>query len=311
VTEVRTEFVSLSLAEAREMIGRAVDTARQLKLPGGIAVVDGGGATVSLSRMDGAPPIANMISRAKAYVSAMSGRPSAVFEGMTKGRPDAYQALVRLYPEGTFPAAGGVPIVKQGRCVGAFATFGIGPYTEIPGVDPSLLMVNGSPAMAEDLVVCKALGIPYKAQRERPPQSADYPVESISLPLPLDEARAIANRAIAQAEQAGARIAVCIVDEYGAVIQHDRMDGAAAMMIDVSESKAITTLNFQRPSSAVGQNFAQRPERAVTMRSIVRFKIQPDGGGLLITRGDHIVGAIGVAGVAGEQCEEMAKAALG
>ena len=60
-------------------------------------------------------------------------------------------------------------------------------------------------------------------------------------------------------------------------------------MIDLGAAKAITALSFQRRSSEMGQSFQQRPERAVTLRSIVKFKIQPEGGGVPITRGGRIV----------------------
>jgi uncharacterized protein GlcG (DUF336 family) len=61
----------------------------------------------------------------------------------------------------------------------------------------------------------------------------------------------------------------------------------------------------------MGQSFAQRPERRETLLSVVRFKIQPEGGGVPITRGGRVIGAIGVAGVVGEKSEQLAITALG
>ena len=312
MAEVATESASLTLHEARAMIDRGVAKARELKLAGTIVIVDGGGAVVSLSTLDGAPPTSVFVSRAKAYVSALSHRPSAGFASTGQNRQEVFQSFLRLYPEAPFAGPGGMPILKNGRCVGGISTSGgIGPYTDIEGVDPGLLAVDGKPANAEDLVICLALGIPYVSQHGERRLPADRIADGVKLPLPLDEARALAERAIARADQMGASVVVTVLDEYGVVIQQDRMDGAAAMMVDLSEAKAQTALNFRRPSIEVGKMFEQRPERREMMQGIVKFKIQPDGGAVPVSRDGRIVGVVGVAGVPGEQSDEIAKIAVG
>ncbi len=57
-----------------------------------------------------------------------------------------------------FPGPGAMPIRKGDRVVGALSTGGgLGPWTEIPGVDPSELMVDGAPANAEDMIIAHVL----------------------------------------------------------------------------------------------------------------------------------------------------------
>jgi glc operon protein GlcG len=293
MTDALVESLSLTWREARDTVNRAIDKARELELAGAIVVLDGGGAVVSISRMDGAAPSSIESARHKAQLSALTHLPSAdVAVAVELGK--VLVPLTGAVDNGsTFDVTGGMPIFKGKRCVGAIAIGGIGQQT---GQE------------AEHQIVSHALGIPYE------PRGDNWTYDrasDVSLPLPLSEARTIVDRAIGQAQQDGARVTVTVLDEYGAILQQDRMDGAAAMMVDLGQAKAATALNFQRPSSEVGKQFQDRPERRLIMGNIVRFKIQPDGGGIPISRGGRTIGAIGVAGVVGEKSEEIARAALG
>jgi uncharacterized protein GlcG (DUF336 family) len=155
----------LTLAEARAMIDRALEKARELRQAGTITVVDGGGNLVSVSRTEGSPPAAVQISRAKAYLAAIMQAPTAGFSTRMDQHPVRYAAYQAMLPDKTFPGPGGMPVRKDERAVGGIATAaGISPVTEIPGVDPGQLMVDGVRANAEDLVISYALQIPYENQ---------------------------------------------------------------------------------------------------------------------------------------------------
>jgi uncharacterized protein GlcG (DUF336 family) len=84
-----------------------------------ISIVDDGGFLLGFTRMDGASPVTAEVSLGKAHTSALTGRPSKVFEDRVKERP----AFV------TFPAGiliqGGVPIMQQNECVGAIGVSGV------------------------------------------------------------------------------------------------------------------------------------------------------------------------------------------
>jgi len=100
------------------------------------------------------------------------------------------------------------------------------------------------------------------------------------------------------------------VDELGQLMQMDRMDGAAPMAPDLAESKALTALNFQRPSMEVAKTVSA--DRIAEIREIVHFKILAGGGGVPIVMDGQVVGAIGVHGGGnGEQSNELARAGLG
>lgn len=155
----------LTLAEAREMIDRAVSKATEYLQNGSFAVVDAAGNVVSISKMDDAPAAAADVARAKATLAAIMQSPTNTFADRMDQHPVRYMAYLRMLREDTFPGGGGVPIMKGKRCVGGMATGpGVAPATSIPGVHPSKLVSGNSSGNAEDLIICYALRIPYRSQ---------------------------------------------------------------------------------------------------------------------------------------------------
>lgn len=86
-----------------------------------IAIVDDGGHLLWLRRLDGAAPISSHIAPAKARTSAMSRRESRVFEEMINQGRVSFLSAPTL--EGMLE--GGVPILVDGQCVGAFGVSGV------------------------------------------------------------------------------------------------------------------------------------------------------------------------------------------
>ncbi len=315
----RQQSVYLTLGEAREMIGRGVAVAKRLRQAGTIVVTDAGGNAVSISRMDDAPIGSLPVSRAKAYLAAIQGRPTAVFANNAKERPEIYSAFQHILRRQPFPGPGGMPIFKNGRVVGGIATGGgIGPYNEIPGVDRSEHTVDGVLANAEDLVICTALGIPYASQHgERPLRSPREEMPVGELPLGLEEALHYADRAIAEAAKEGLRIGVAVVDELGRLIQNDRMDGSPLISCELAEAKAMTACKMQRPSGAVAEEFKAPSGRLQAIEKTAGFTLLGVGGGVPIVKGGRMVGAIGVSGSGAMRAgsepvrdEDIAKAAI-
>lgn len=295
-----TKTVYLTLQEARAMIARGVEKARELRQAGAIVIVDAGGNVVTISRMDDSPLSSIHVSRAKAYVAAVQGQPTARMATTARERPEIYSAFQHILPRQPFPGPGGVPIFKEGRIVGGIATGGgIGPFTEIPEVDAAQLTVHGLQANAEDLVICTALGIPYSSQhgdralRETRPRSGS-PIEPV--PLGLDEAKRYADRAIERAEALGVAVGVAVVDEMGRPIQVDRMDESALISGEMAEAKAMTALKFRRPSSTLTEEFRGNSARLRAVERIAGFTILAMGGGIPIIKDGRLVGAIGVSG---------------
>src|SRR5437867_2246215 len=134
----------LTLAEARAIIDRGVAKARELQQAGAFVVMDAGGNVVSISVMEGAITSSVWVSRAKAYVSAVQREPSARRAANWHGNAAGFSAYQRLMRDEIFAGPGAMPIEKGGKIIGAVSTGGgLGPWTEIPGLDPSVLKLNG------------------------------------------------------------------------------------------------------------------------------------------------------------------------
>ena len=160
-----TASAGLTLAEAREIIDRAVEKAGEYLQNGAFAVVDAAGNVISISKMDDAPAAAAGVARAKATLAAVMQSPTAGFADRMDVHPVRYMAYQEILPEKTFPGGGGAPIMKGKRCVGGLATGpGVAPLTSIPGVHPQQLTSGNARGNAEDLVICHALRIPYRSQ---------------------------------------------------------------------------------------------------------------------------------------------------
>lgn len=86
-----------------------------------IAIVDGGGHLLHFNRLDGAPPISSHIAPAKAHTAALGRRESKVYEDVING--GRYSFLSAPNVEGLLE--GGVPIMKDGFCLGAVGVSGV------------------------------------------------------------------------------------------------------------------------------------------------------------------------------------------
>ena len=86
-----------------------------------IAIVDDGGHLLHLQRLDGAAPISSHIAPAKANTAAMGQRESKVYEDVINGCRMSF--LSAPYIQGMLE--GGVPIMKDGQCLGAVGVSGV------------------------------------------------------------------------------------------------------------------------------------------------------------------------------------------
>lgn len=109
----------LTQAEVKQMLAACEAEATKHKWAVAISIVDDGGYLLGFERMDGASPVTAEVSLGKARTSALTRRPSKVFEDRVKERP----AFV-TFPAGTL-IQGAVPIMHQDECVGAIGVSGV------------------------------------------------------------------------------------------------------------------------------------------------------------------------------------------
>jgi uncharacterized protein GlcG (DUF336 family) len=86
-----------------------------------IAIVDDGGHLLHLQRLDGAAPISAHIAPAKANTAAVGQRESKIYEDMVNGGRVSFLSA----PDLKGLLEGGVPILKDGQCLGAVGVSGV------------------------------------------------------------------------------------------------------------------------------------------------------------------------------------------
>lgn len=86
-----------------------------------IAIVDDGGHLLWLQRLDGAAAISAHIAPAKANTAALGRRESKVYEDIVNGGRMSFLSA----PDIKGLLEGGVPIMKDGQCLGAVGVSGV------------------------------------------------------------------------------------------------------------------------------------------------------------------------------------------
>ena len=112
---------ALDLADVKAIAAAAEAEALKHQWAVSIAIVDDGGHLLWLQRLDGAAPVSSHIAPAKARTAAIGRRESRVYEEMINGGRVSFLSAPTL--EGLLE--GGVPILKDGHCLGAVGVSGV------------------------------------------------------------------------------------------------------------------------------------------------------------------------------------------
>ncbi len=112
---------TLELADVKAIAAAAEAEALKNQWAVSIAVVDDGGHLLWLQRLDGAAAISAQIAPAKAHTAALGRRESKVYEDMINGGRVSFLSAPGM--QGLLE--GGVPIVKDGQCLGAVGVSGV------------------------------------------------------------------------------------------------------------------------------------------------------------------------------------------
>lgn len=113
---------SVSLAQARKALAAAEAEAKKNDWNVVIAVVDAGGHLVLLQRMDDTQFGSVEVARQKAWSAAAFRRPTKAFQDVLAGGGEGMRILK---VEGASPVEGGVPLVLDGKVVGAIGVSGV------------------------------------------------------------------------------------------------------------------------------------------------------------------------------------------
>ena len=117
---MKTQSV-LELADVKAIAAAAEAEANKNNWAVSIAIVDAGGHLLHFQRLDGAAPISAHIAPAKAHTAALGRRESKGYEDVING--GRYSFLSAPTIQGMLE--GGVPIMKDGFCLGAVGVSGV------------------------------------------------------------------------------------------------------------------------------------------------------------------------------------------
>ena len=112
---------ALELADVKAIAAAAEAEALKNKWAVSIAIVDDGGHLLWLQRLDGAAPISAHIAPAKANTAAVGQRESRIYDEMINGGRVSFLSA----PDLKGLLEGGVPILKDGACLGAVGVSGV------------------------------------------------------------------------------------------------------------------------------------------------------------------------------------------
>jgi uncharacterized protein GlcG (DUF336 family) len=117
---MKTKF-TLESADVKAIAAAAETEAITNNWAVSICIVDDGGHLLSFQRLDGAAPISAHIAPGKARTAALGRRESKVYEDIINGGRFSFLSAPDL--EGMLE--GGVPIMKDGQCLGAVGVSGV------------------------------------------------------------------------------------------------------------------------------------------------------------------------------------------
>ncbi|HUY20363.1 MAG TPA: heme-binding protein [Candidatus Binataceae bacterium] len=125
--------------------------------------------------------------------------------------------------------------------------------------------------------------------------------------ISFELAHQMVGAAAAKAQEINVPQVIAVIDDTGYLKAFARMDGAPLMCEEIAASKAFTAL-FGMPTEKFFD--ALKGEPSLMAGLFHRPRIAAFGGGLPITIGNQVVGAIGVSGGTAAQDIECAQAAL-
>src|ERR1700712_1050303 len=125
--------------------------------------------------------------------------------------------------------------------------------------------------------------------------------ENYGAPISVQQARAVAVAAVAEATQSGWTMAVAIVDTAGHLVYFERMADVQIGSVVVCQEKAQSAALFKRPTRAFQEMLEAGGGGVCGLR--IKGAIPVAGGAPILVAGS-IVGAIGVSGGSSAQDDQ-------
>ena len=137
------------------------------------------------------------------------------------------------------------------------------------------------------------------AQTQTPAASPPF-----GMPISVEQARAAADAAVAEAKKNNWYYAVAVVEPSGALVYFERMDNTQYASTQIAQDRARASAVFRRPTKAFADRVAQQNDLSVLSLAGSSWS----EGGVPIVVDGKMIGAIGASGGTQPQDGQVAKA---
>ena len=128
----------ITLEAAKKMVAAGEAEARKNGWNVAITVVDANGDLILFQKLDETQPGSIKVSQGKARTAALFKRPTKAMEEMITGGKTAFLAI-----DGIVPIQGGVPVVAEGKVIGAIGVSGVMSAQDEQVAMAALAVLNG------------------------------------------------------------------------------------------------------------------------------------------------------------------------
>jgi uncharacterized protein GlcG (DUF336 family) len=123
--------MEINLELAKTILSTAISKSKEMGRSCSVAVVDDHGWLVALHRMDGAPIPTAEIARDKAWTAATFRKPSVEVSQFGDPKVPGYGFNVQNWNDRLTTIPGGMPILNEGRLIGAIGVCGETPKEDV------------------------------------------------------------------------------------------------------------------------------------------------------------------------------------
>jgi uncharacterized protein GlcG (DUF336 family) len=315
------DFTTINLSTAERIATACEKAATEQGVQISIMVLDHEGNHVYMDRMDGQGYLNVITADMKARTALRERGPSKiVMNGALQDPPQEFTDIQM----GMFANSGGLPIVVNKQMIGVVGVGGSAPRPpvwsdEICG-HKALVEVFGAtvPPLVEDLPSRQGGNrgnAPVAKFAAAAPPKTTLPAEYVvggkgaanvfdANQISLAAAKKIARACRDWAASKGTAMSMYVIDNAGEFVHMERMDGAVSSNMRSAFLKADTALKTRQPTSIREAQLKNDP--GGVPRSAVFFNLYGVSGGLPIVVDGQMIGALGVAGVAGGADEACA-----
>lgn len=128
----------ITLEAAKKMVAAGEAEARKNGWNVAITVVDANGDLILFQKLDETQPGSIKVSQGKARTAALFKRPTKAMEEMISGGKTAFLAV-----KGIIPIQGGLPVVVDGKVIGAIGVSGVTSAQDEQVATAGLAVLNG------------------------------------------------------------------------------------------------------------------------------------------------------------------------